>query len=49
MPFAEPINPEPQNFQELIMTTGKLFGISNISIVSEPEWEYVLPFGGSGD
>lgn len=44
------MDPEPQSFQELLEFTGNSFGISNMSIVAQPEWRYdLLAFGGPQD
>lgn len=39
---AEPLPEQIQSFESLLDYTGKLFRISNIDIVSRPDWEYRL-------
>ena len=40
--LAEEYNPEAENFIELRKYVGKRFNISNISVVTEPEWSLSL-------
>jgi len=39
MPVAEPISPDYQDFVELRTAVGNLFRISNIDLISEPNWD----------
>lgn len=42
LPCAEPIDPEPQGFEELREYVGNLLRISNIKLVPRPNWDYDL-------
>ncbi|MCC6480047.1 MAG: hypothetical protein IT552_12670 [Sphingomonadaceae bacterium] len=42
LPIARPVNESIQQFSECLDYVGKLFRISNISLVKVPEWVYEL-------
>jgi hypothetical protein len=45
LPYAKPLDSEPQSFEELKDSVGIQFRIKNIAVVPRPEWVYSL-FGG---
>lgn len=42
LPCAEPLEPEPQSFEELRTLVGRRLNINNIDVVPRPPWEYDL-------
>jgi hypothetical protein len=42
LPYAQPLEPEPQTFEELRAQAGLLFGIKNMHVVPRPDWVYSL-------
>jgi len=42
LPVAMDIPEDLQSFEQLRSYVGKVFGISNIEVVSKPKWEYTL-------
>lgn len=42
LPCAEPMEPEPQSYEELRELVGRRWNINNIDIVPRPLWEYDL-------
>lgn len=42
LPCAEPLEPEPQSYEELRSVIGRRLNINNIDVVPRPPWEYDL-------